>query len=146
MAYCTLADIEKKRIPSGLLIQLTDDDENPTGVINETTVNGCIDDATVLFEGYVRGRYPLPLNPVPPLATTIVADLAAYGLFCLRPTLDMPKTIQDRRDTALNLMARIQDGKMPLYDPPTAPSATGSNSVQISGPGRLLSRESMRAL
>lgn len=144
MAYCTLADIEKKRIPTDLLIQLTDDEQ--LGVINETTVNGCIDDATVMFEGYVRGRYPVPLNPVPDLATGIVADLAAYGLFCLRPTLDMPKTIQDRRDTALTLMARIQDGKMPLVDPVIAPPATGSNSVYLASPERQFTRNSMKGL
>jgi len=142
--YCTLADIEKKRIPTSMLIQLTDDDENPTGEINEETVNGVIKDAQVLFEGYVRGRYPLPLNPVPDMAVTIVADLAAYGMFCLRPTFEVLKTIQDRRDTALNLMARIQDGRMPLYDPPTAPAATGGNAVQFTTPERVFTRDTLR--
>jgi phage gp36-like protein len=144
MSYCSLSDIEKKRIPTDLLIQLTDEENLNT--INEDTVNGCIDDAQVLFEGYVRGRYPLPLNPVPDLAASIVADLAAYGLFCLCPLFDMPKSIQERRDTALNLMARIQDGKMPLYEPATAPSGTGGNAVHVSGPARIFSRDSMRDL
>ena len=140
--YCALADIEKKRIPTDLLIQLTD--EENLGVINEETVNGVIKDAQVLFEGYVRGRYPLPLTPVPDLAVSIVADLAAHGMFSLRPLFDMPKTIQDRRDTALNLMARIQDGKMPLFEPATAPAATGGNVVQTAGPERAFSRDTLR--
>lgn len=132
--YCALADIEKKRIPTDLLIQLTDEDN--ADAINEETVNGCIQDAQVLFEGYVRGRYPLPLNPVPDLAISIVADLAAYGLFCLRPLFDMPKVIQERRDTALNLMARILDGKMPLYDPETTPAPDGGSFSQSTVPER----------
>ncbi|OGU13870.1 MAG: hypothetical protein A2076_13160 [Geobacteraceae bacterium GWC2_53_11] len=140
--YCTLADIEKKRIPTDMLITLTD--EENLGVINEETVAGCIHDAQVLFEGYMRGRYQLPLNPVPPLATSIVADLTCFNLYALKPQFEVPKTINDRNDTALRLMARIQDGKMPLYDPVEAPPATGSNSVQFTTPASVFTSDSLR--
>lgn len=140
--YCTLADIEKKRIPTDMLITLTD--EENLGVINEETVAGCIKDAQVLFEGYMRGRYQLPLNPVPDLAVIIVADLAIYGIYGLKPQFEIPKTITDRHDTALRLLARIQDGKMPLYDPVEAPPAAGNNAVQFTTPKPVFTDDSLR--
>lgn len=142
MPYCTLADIEKKRIPTDTLIQLTDDEN--LGVINEATVAGCIADAQVLFEGYMRGRYPLPLDPVPDLAVSIVADLACYGIYALKPQFEIPETITGRRDTALKLLARIQDGKMPLFDPVVTPPATGGNSVQFTTPQPVFTNETLR--
>ena len=144
MAYCALTDIEKKRIPTALLIQLTDDDENPLGVINTTTVAECIADASVQVDSYLVGRYALPLSPLPPIIVSITADLAAYGIYALRPAFDPPKVIQDRRDAALALLARIQDGRMPLYEPVTLPPATGGNAVQFTGPDRLFTRDSMK--
>lgn len=142
MAYCTLADIEKKRIPTEMLIQLTDDEN--LDVININTVNACIHDAEVLFESYMRGRYPLPLDPVPDLAVSIVADLAAYGIYTSKPAWDAPKSIADRRSTALTLMARIQDGKMPLYDPVEPPPTVGtSNSVQFTAPTPVFTKTSL---
>ena len=140
--YCTLTDIEKKRIPTEMLIQLTDADN--LNVINEETVNGCINDAQVLFEGYMRGRYPLPLTPVPELAISIVADLACYGIYALQPQFEAPKAIADRRATALTLMARIQDGKMPLYEPVTAPPATGTTSIQYTSPRPVFTEDTLR--
>jgi phage gp36-like protein len=142
MSYCVLADIEKKRIPTDTLIQLTDDGN--LGVIDEDMVNGCIQDATVLVEGYLRGRYTLPLSPVPDLAVTITADLAVYGIYATKPQFDIPKSVQDRRDTALNLLARIQDGRMPLFD--TVPDATPTSNrvVSFSGPERIMSRDTLK--
>lgn len=143
MAYCTLADIEKKRIPTDTLVQLTD--ESGLDIVDETTVDECIKDATVLVEGYLRGRYSLPLNPVPDLAASIVADLAAYNIYCLKPEFEVPKTIAERRTTALALLARIQDGKMPLNDPVTAPTGTPAG-VSCTSAERIFSRNTMRNL
>ena len=140
--YCTLADIERKRIPTETLIQLTDDDN--IGMVIEETVNGCIHDAAVIFDSYMRGRYPLPLSPVPDLAVSIVADLAVYGIYCLRPQFEVPKTVQDRRTTALTLLARIQDGKMPLYDPIVTPPENGSSTVQFSSATPLFTTDTLR--
>lgn len=143
MSYCTLADIEKRRIATDTLIQLTDDDN--LGVINATTVAGVIQDATILVEGYLRGRYALPLNPVPDLAASITADLAAWGCYALKPQFDIPDAIKDRRNTALALLARIQDGKMKLYEDTTAP-ASNTPAASFSGPDRIFSRDKMRGL
>ncbi|MEI6704140.1 MAG: DUF1320 domain-containing protein [Deltaproteobacteria bacterium] len=138
MSYCTLADIEKKRIPTDTLIQLTDDEN--LAVINEDIVNSCILDANILVEGYLRGRYPLPLDPIPELISIIVADLAVYGLYAIKPQFEVPKTIIERRTTALALLTRIQDGKTKLYDDAVAPVINAA-SVSFSSSERVCSRD-----
>ena len=138
--YCTLADIEKKRISTEALIQLTDDEN--LEVVNETTVNGFISDASVLVDGYLRGRYSLPLNPVPDLAKSITADLTIYGIYASQPQFPVPDAVKERRTTALALLTRIQDGKMPLYEPATAPTANAS-LVSLTSSERVCSRNSM---
>jgi len=137
--YATRDDIEKKRIPTDILIELTDDEG--LDLVCGKIVDWAIQDASVLFETYIRGRYNLPLNPVPALARTIVADLAAYELFSRRPSMDIPKTIQDRRDSALALLARIQDGKMPLFD-----STSRVETVYATGQERLFTRDKLRGM
>ncbi|MBT0664776.1 DUF1320 family protein [Geobacter pelophilus] len=146
MPYCTLADIEKKRIPTDTLIQLTDDDN--VGIIGEPVVAGCIDDATILVNGYLRGRYPIPLpDPAPGLIVTITADLASYGIYASKPQFDVPDTIKARRETAIALLIRIQDGKMQIYDETsTGAPAVNPSPAFVSGPDRLFSRETMKGL
>jgi phage gp36-like protein len=142
MSYCALADIEKKRIPTDLLIQLTDDTN--TGAINEDTVNGCIQDAQVMVEAYLRGRYPLPLDPVPDLAVSITADLAAYNCFALKPECDIPAAVQARRDTAIKMLVLIQTSQMKLYEDSPAPPAKGGPEVSYSAQERQFTRNRMR--
>ncbi|HBG06323.1 MAG: hypothetical protein A2075_12195 [Geobacteraceae bacterium GWC2_58_44] len=123
--YCTLEDIKKSRVQEARLIQLTDDAD--TGEVNEEAVNGAISDAGEMIDGFLRGRYPLPLNPVPGLIRTIALDLATYGIYGLKPEFELPKLVGDRYQTSTKLLMRIQDGKMDLYekDEPAQVQASG---------------------
>ena len=63
MHYCTRADIGKA-IPELTLIQLSNDD--PTAELpNESVIEDGVRQAEELVDGYLRGRYDLPLDPVP---------------------------------------------------------------------------------
>ena len=112
--YCTLADILKSRVPEARLIQLTDDQD--TGEVNEEAVNSAISDAGEMIDGFLRGRYPLPLSPVPGLIRTIALDLATYGIYGMKPEFELPKLVGERYETSTKLLMRIQDGKMDLYE------------------------------
>ena len=125
MLYCTLEDIKKSRVPETRLIQLTDDAD--TGDVNEEAVNSAISDAGETIDGFLRGRYPLPLNPTPGLIRTIALDLATYGIYGLKVEFELPELVKDRYKTAVALLMRIQDGKMELYekDEPAQVKASG---------------------
>lgn len=139
--YCTQTDIEQRRISTATLIQLTDDAD--TGAVDAAVVAGAITEAAGTVDGFLRGRYPLPLNPVPEIITTIALDVSVYYLYARKPEFDPPEAVSDRYKSAVALLQRIQDGKMPLYET-SAPPATGPSVVSYSGPERLFSRKTLR--
>ena len=105
MPYCTLDDIKSKRIPESTLVDLTDDDN--AGVVDEAVVAGTIADADELIDGYLRGRYLLPLAPVPGLINSLSADLAVYHLFGRRAEFEIPKSVSEKNANALKVLDKI---------------------------------------
>ena len=63
MHYCTRADIGNA-IPELTLIQLSNDDPSAMQP-NESVIEDGVRQAEELVDGYLRGRYTLPLDPVP---------------------------------------------------------------------------------
>ena len=111
MPYCTLADITD-RIPEENLIQLTDDENE--GAVNEDRVTAAIGDADELIDGYLRGRYTLPLDPIPALITKLSIDLAVFNLYSRKLELVMPEAMSDRYKNAVKVLEHIQSGKISL--------------------------------
>jgi phage gp36-like protein len=111
MPYCTLEDI-KSHIPEQNLIQLTDDEN--LGIINETRVNDAIDYADQLIGGYLRGRYTLPLDPVPGLVKKLSIDFSIFWLYSRRFELEMPEGMMNRYKNALKILEMIQRGTVSL--------------------------------
>lgn len=109
MAYCTLADIEAAQDD---LIELTDDSD--AGTVDQTVVDKAIATASELIDGYLRGRYTLPLDPVPGLLTALAADVTLYRLYARRPRLAVPESLSDRYKNALKILENIQKGLVTL--------------------------------
>ncbi|HDH51223.1 MAG TPA: DUF1320 domain-containing protein [Nitrospirae bacterium] len=111
MAYCTLTEI-KDRIPEENLIQLTDDDNR--GIVDQGKVDAAILDADEVIDGYLRGRYTLPLSPVPALLNKISIDIAVFNLYSRKLEFEMAEVIKDRHKNALKLLTQIQSGTVTL--------------------------------
>lgn len=111
MPYCTLEDI-KKAIPEENLIQTTDDEG--FGVVNVERVDEAINSADQLIDGYLRGRYTLPLNPIPGLIKKLSIDLAIFYVYSRRFELEMPQTMTDRFKNAVKILEQIQKGLIKL--------------------------------
>ncbi len=111
MPYCSLEDI-KQAIPEKNIIELTDD--AGTGTIEQNRVNDAISYADQLIDGYLRGRYTVPLNPVPELIKRLAADLAVFHLYSRRFELNMPEAMLQRRKEIIRLLEQIQKGFIKL--------------------------------
>jgi len=109
--YCTLEDI-KKAIPESDIVQLTDDETG--SLIDNEKVEEAIAYAEDIINGYLRGRYPVPIDPVPGLIRRLAVDLAIYQLYSRRLGLEMPQSIIDRRKEVIRLLENIQAGKLTL--------------------------------
>ena len=114
MAYCSESDIANY-LPEATLIQLTDDTSAQTAV-NETVLNAQITNVGDVIESYLRGRYVLPINPVPPILTEIAVTLVIYNLYGRRPEThdEPPKVWTERQRAALRQLELMQAGKITL--------------------------------
>ncbi|WP_122300387.1 DUF1320 domain-containing protein [Pseudomonas syringae] len=115
MRYCTHADIGRA-IPELTLIQLSNDD--PAAVApNESVIEDGVRQAEELVDGYLRGRYELPLVPVPTVLRDAVVYLARHWLYQRRPEGALPDAVKDSRKDTIKLLESIRDGVVTLGMP-----------------------------
>jgi phage gp36-like protein len=115
MRYCTRTDIGNA-IPEITLIQLSNDDpaaEQP----NENVIGDGVRQAEELVDGYLRGRYNLPLDPVPTVLRDAVIYLARHWLYQRRPEGALPDAVKDSRKDTIKLLESIRDGVVTLGMP-----------------------------
>ena len=98
--YCTLDDI-KKQLQETTLIEITDD--NLSGQINTDVVDETTLYADTLIDGYLRGRYTLPLQSIPEIVRVLATDLSIYRLYSRRFHTDMPDSINDKYKNSIKL-------------------------------------------
>lgn len=116
MRYCTHADIGRA-IPEMVLLQLSSDDpaaQQP----DEAVIEDGVRQAEEMVDGYLRGRYTLPIEPVPTIVRDAVVYLARYWLYQRRPEgSDIPEAVKDSRKNTLKLLESIRDGVISLGMP-----------------------------
>ncbi|MCF8491362.1 MAG: DUF1320 domain-containing protein [Rhodospirillum sp.] len=124
MAYATKMDMVLA-FGQGEMIQITDIEEPYINTINDDRLNSALDEATSAVDGYLRGRYVLPVSPVPTDLRRRVCDIARFLLHDDGAT----DAVKDRYDRAMKWLRDISDGKVSL----DAPVATATESPVASG-------------
>lgn len=109
--YCTQEDIEKQ-ITTPTLIQLTSDDSQ--NAIDETVTFEAILYSSTLIDGYLRGKYTLPLDTHFPLLRIIAIDLSIYRLYSRRLRAEMPESILEQYKESIKTLEKIQKGIIAL--------------------------------
>lgn len=128
MPYCLVADLVA-RFGENEILTLTDRDG--TGQISETIVEHAIDDASALIDGYLHGRYNLPLQPVPTVLTPICSDIARYQLY----DNNAPEVVTKRYETAIAFLKAVGRGELTLgvATDNSAPKSTDLPDIQSGG-------------
>ena len=111
MDYCTIEDIETQT-STPTLIQLTSDDGQEE--VNRVVALEAILYSSTLIDGYLRGRYSLPLDAHFPLLRILAIDLSIYRLYSRRMRNEMPEVIQKNYDNAISTLRDIQKGVITL--------------------------------
>ncbi|MDD3610466.1 MAG: DUF1320 domain-containing protein [Halothiobacillaceae bacterium] len=125
MSYATLADMSV-RFGEAALIELTD--RTGVGHIDMSVLDEALADAAAEIEGYLTGRYALPVAVVPPLLARIACDIARYRLAAERASEEMRARYEDAR----KMLHAIADGRVRLGIAPAlsaVPGAGGSLEV-----------------
>jgi phage gp36-like protein len=108
MPYCTQQDMDA-RFGEDELIQLTD--KSKVGVIDTIVLGKAISDADDTINGYIAGRYDLPLATTPGVLVRNACDLAHYYLYGVNV---VPDVVQKRYDAAIKYLTLLGEGKVTL--------------------------------
>ena len=111
MEYCTIEDIETQT-STPTLIQLTSDDGQET--VNRVVALEAVLYSSTLIDGYLRGRYSLPLNTHFPLLRILAIDISIYRLYARRMRNEMPEVIETAYKNAISTLRDIQKGVISL--------------------------------
>lgn len=109
--YCTIEDIETQT-STPTLIQLTSDDGQEE--VDRVVAQEAILYSSTLIDGYLRGRYTLPLDTHFPLLRILAIDLSIYRLYTRRMRNEMPEVIENNYKNAIATLRDIQKGVITL--------------------------------
>lgn len=127
MSYTSQADLVE-RFGESFLINLTDRAEPATGAIDADVVTRALEDADAAIDGYLKGRYKLPLTTTPPLLRDLAQAIAIYKLH----TNTASDKISKDYDAAMRTLLQIARGDVRLDVEGVEPAASGASGVQTS--------------
>jgi phage gp36-like protein len=142
MSYATADDLIA-RYPNRDLVQLTNEDPAATAV-NRAALEQALSDAAAEIDGYLEGRFALPLVQPPAVLNRLACDIAMYRLQSLRPLHDLTDA-RKRYEDAIAFLLEAAKGSVTLglsaanEEPPSAPGATA-----IGGPQRVFDRDKLK--
>lgn len=144
MDYCTIEDIETQT-STPTLIQLTSDDGQE--VVDRVVAQEAILYSSTIIDGYLRGRYSLPLNTHFPLLRILAIDLSIHRLYSRRMRDEMPEVIENNYKNAISTLKDIQKGVISLQSENDSFETAGFNAEEYktnkSIIDRLFSKERM---
>ena len=111
-------------------IELTDREMH--GVVDEDLLQVALADSSSQIDGYLGGRYKLPLATVPQNLVRICCDLARYHLTS-KSSVTMTEEVENRYKFCLKELENISKGvvSLSLDEEAAAESADGENTVQF---------------
>ena len=142
MSYATVQDMIN-RYPNRDLVQLTNEDPTAT-TVNNAPITQALADASAEIDGYIEGRFTLPLIDPPAVLNRLTTDIAMYRMQSLRPLHDL-EDARKRYEDAVAMLAKVGAGELTLglsADGQEPPIAGVVESVQ--GPNRVFTRKKMR--
>ena len=111
MGYCSTTDITSA-VTSSDLVQLTNDAGGTS--VDTTKITEAISYVDNIVDGYLRGRYQLPLTSTPDELKYIAVDFVVYRLYSRRMTRSVPENILQRYKEIQQFLKDIQSGKFSL--------------------------------
>ena len=107
-------------------------DATGAGRIDRPLLTRALADAQAIAEGYLAGRYALPLASVPPLVALAIADIARARLY----PRGAPEGVAGNAAASTKLLQSIQAGTMPLAITGASAPEAPSDAPVVSIPGR----------
>ncbi len=139
MPYATLQQLID-RYGERLIVDLTDRGETATGEIDEAAVDRALADADAMVDGYLGGRYQLPLSATPALVAELAAKIAIWNLHTSAPEAKIEADYKH----AERLLRDIGTGAVRLQVAGVEPSGAGGSGARITDRERPLTEDNMK--
>ncbi|MGR3981761.1 gp436 family protein [Pseudoalteromonas sp. 1181_04] len=136
MAYATITAMQQ-RFGERDLIYLSEREDGPVGVINTAVIEQAINDASDVINGYLAGRYELPLVTVPNLLEQFCCDIARYKL----GTNDVPEHVETRYKDAIKFLMSVAKGELSIGVDALGQDAKVQDTATIQSAGSVFARE-----
>jgi phage gp36-like protein len=131
--YCTVDNLVS-RFSLEELVQLTD--KSGSGVVNTQVVETAINDASDLIDGYIGGRYTLPLSTVPKVLIGICASLARYNLY----DNAVSDVVEKNHKAAIDFLTNVGKGHIRLGLSDTNEQADSDAVIEMQSAGNVFAR------
>jgi phage gp36-like protein len=102
-------------------------DRNREGTPDTAALAAVIRDADALIDGYIGGKYTLPLVFVPDLLANLSADIVRFRLY----DAQAPEEVRRRYEDALAVLKGIASGEVVL--PPGVNGAVAAQAITLVG-------------
>lgn len=136
MPYATITDLQD-RIGEARLIQLSDLSDPPLGLIDTAVVQRALDDADAEIDGYLVGRYMLPMAS-PPAILRVIACTIAHGKL-LGSAVD--ESVAGAYKSAQSYLQQVAQGKVSITSPADAQAPVGAGAVLFNPGQKVMGRE-----
>ncbi len=136
MPYASQTDMTK-RFGEQDLILLTEREDSPQDVINTDVLEQAINDASAEIDGYLAGRYTLPLQVVPKVLQRLCCDIARYFL----GTDNAPEHITERYQNAIKFLKAVGKGELSLGVADNGAKAQTSDTAIMQSAGSVFARD-----
>jgi len=137
MTYATQADMVD-RFGETELAQRTNRVDGTT--IDTTVLGRALADADAEIDGYLAGRYALPLATVPTALVRVACDVARYRLY----DDGITDVVRQRYEDATSFLKRISSGDVILGDQAAATESAGAGLAYHQFTQRQITDDSMR--
>ena len=134
--YATQADMTT-RFNHQDLVLLTERDNSTPDHINESVLAQALNDATAEMNGYLSGRYSLPLSHVPTVLTRLCCDIARYFL----SGDNAPEHITKRYHDALTFLRSVNKGDVSLGLDTVGNLAKSNDVAMMESAGSVFARD-----
>ena len=139
MTYATLDQL-RDRYGEAMLVALSDRDDPPSGAIDADVVNRALADADAAIDGFLKGRYVLPLVATPPLLRDHALSIAFYKLHLT----SVPDKVRDDYQDSIKALAQIASGLIRLDVAGVEPTASGNSGVKTNDRPRDMTPENLK--
>jgi phage gp36-like protein len=139
MTYATQGQLIA-RFGEDMLVQLTDRAEPPAEAIDAAVVADALADADAAIDGYLKGRYTLPLTETPPLVRNLALAIAIY----LMHRNSASEKVRNDYNDALRTLRDIAAGTVRLDVAGVEPASSGASGVRTNDRARPFTPDNLK--